>query len=299
VRRAAALLCALAVALAAGGCGGGNDEEATSLLKRGFATDVETGVMALDAELELEGVEQLDGPLKLRLEGPFRAAGGPTEMPDLDLDFRASGAGQEFTGRVVLTRENAWVEYGGTTYQVGEALWARALAALAQQQEPGAPETLAEAGIDPLDWVEEAETGGEETVDGTQATEITAKIDVESMLRDFNRIPGATRERLSESTLRDAEDVLQDLEIEALVGEDDIWRRISARTEFDIPENERDAVGGLEGGRVELHVQLAQPNEPVEIEGLSQARPIDELLRALQIPPELFLGPGFAQPSPN
>ena len=297
MRRAVALIAALA--LAAGGCGKGNDEEAASLLKRGLATDVETGLMALDAELELEGLGQLDGPLRLRVEGPFRAAGGPTEMPDLDVDFRASGAGQEFTGRVVLTRENAWVEFRGATYEVGEELWARARAALAQQQDPGAPETLAEAGIDPLEWVEEAETGGEETVDETQATEVTAKLDVESMLRDFNGIPGATQGRLPESTLRDAKDVVEDVELEALIGEDDIWRRISAETDFEVPEAERDSTGGLEGGRVELHIQLAQPNEPVEIEGPGRGRPIDELLRQLGIPPELLLGPGFAQPSPN
>jgi hypothetical protein len=37
----------------------------------------------------------------------------------------------------------------------------------------------------------------------------------------------------------------------------------------------------------------------VEIEGPAEARPIEELLRQLGIPPELLLGPGFAQPSPG
>jgi hypothetical protein len=44
---------------------------------------------------------------------------------------------------------------------------------------------------------------------------------------------------------------------------------------------------------------LDDPNEPVEIEGPAEARPIDELLRSLGVPPELLLGPGFAQPAPG
>ena len=299
LRRLTPLLLLLALIAGCGDSGGSSSgQSASEVLKKAGTQTAKSADVKLELEASVKGGEGFDGPAKFSLEGPYRSNGAKT-LPDLDWKLHAEGDGQKFDARLITTRDNAWVEYGGTTYQVGEALWARALAALAQQEEPGAPETLAEAGIDPLEWVEEAETGGEETVDETQATEVTAKLDVESMLRDFTRIPGATRRRLPEGTLRDAEDVVEDVELEALIGEDDIWRRISAETEFDIPEDERDALGGLEGGRVELHVQLAQPNEPVEIEGPSQARPIDELLRALQIPPELFLGPGFAQPSPN
>jgi hypothetical protein len=82
--RRAALIAALALA----GCGGdGSDAEtATRLLERGFAADVETGVIALEAELELEG-GTLEGPFRLELEGPFRMAADSTDVADLDLEF--------------------------------------------------------------------------------------------------------------------------------------------------------------------------------------------------------------------
>ena len=297
MRRAAAVLLA-AAALVCAGCGGGNEEEAADLLERGFATDVEAGVMAHDAEVELDGIEQLDGPLRLRLDGPFRAAGSPTEMPDLDMTFRATGAGQEFTGRVTVTRENAWVEFRGATYEVGGELWARALAALEEPQ-PGAPETFEEAGVDPLDWVDGAETDGDEEVAGAPTTKVTGELDVESMLGDFNELITDPESRIPEGAIGEIEDVVDDVEFGAWIGEDDIWRRISAETDFEVPEDEREAAGGLEGGRVELDVQLAEPNEPVDIEGPAGARPIDELLRQLGIPPELLLGPGFATPQPG
>jgi hypothetical protein len=298
VRRAASLLLA-ALALAAAGCGGdgggaGNDEEATDLLERGFATDVDTGVLALDAEVELRGVDRLDGPLRLKLDGPFRAAGSPTEMPDADMDVRASGAGQDFEGRVVLTRENAWIEFRGVTYEVGEELWARALEAL-EEQDQGGPRSFREAGVDPLDWLDGVETEGDEDVAGVPTTKVTGSLDVEQMLRDFNRLSTDPGAQIPEN----ADEFVGDVDFEAWIGEDGIWRRITAETEFNVPEEERDSVGGLEGGRVSLEVELDEPNEPVEIEGPSEARPIDELLRRLGIPPQLLLGPGFAVPTPG
>jgi hypothetical protein len=160
-----AALALLAVALvAAGGCGddGAKSESATRLLERGFATDVDTGVLSLEAELELEG-GAAEGPFRLELEGPFRAADSPTQLPDLDLTFRADGAGREYEGRAILTRKNAWVEFQGETYEAGEELWAQARDAF-EEGGRGEPQTFADAGVDPLDWVTDLEESGEEDV---------------------------------------------------------------------------------------------------------------------------------------
>jgi hypothetical protein len=291
--RRAALIALLALA----GCGGGNDEEASGLLERGFSTDVRSGVATVDAELELDGIEGFEGPLRLTLDGPFEVAGGdPTDLPNLDMDFHASGAGQAFAGRVVLTRENAWVEYGGSTYEVGEELWAQLRETL-DEQSRGQPETFAEAGLDPLDWVDGAKVEGEERVSGVRATKVRGTLDVEAFLRDSNEL--SRGQRVPESTLRDVEDVIDDVEFEAWIGADDIWRRVATEAVFEVPEEERDSVGGLEGGRLSLEVELDDPNEPVAIDEPPDARPLEELLRRLGVPPEALLGPGFAQPAPG
>jgi hypothetical protein len=291
VRRAALL-----VVLALAGCGGGgNDEEASGLLERGFSTDVDTGVLTLDAEVEVEG-GPVEGPFRLELDGPFRAADSPTQLPDLDMAFRASGAGREYEGRAILTRQNAWVEYGGVTYEVGEQLWMGLRAAL-EEQSRGEPETFAEAGVDPLDWVEDAEESGDEEVGGTMTTKVTGRLDAEEMLRDFERLPGG--QPIPESALDQVDDVLDDIEFQAWIGEDGIWRRLSVDTEFRIPEEERESAGGVESVSVSMEVRLDDPNEPVEIEGPAGGRPLEELLRRLGVPPEALLGPGFAQPAPG
>ena len=152
MRRPALALLAAAL-LVAGGCGGdATDESASRLLQRGFATDVGTRILRLDATVELEG-GPVEGAFQLELEGPFRSS-GPTELPEADMEFRASGAGQGYEGRAILTRANAWVEFRGETYEVGEELWARAREPLRAREEQ--PETLLEAGVDPMDWLRAA-----------------------------------------------------------------------------------------------------------------------------------------------
>jgi hypothetical protein len=288
---------ALVAALALAGCGStGNDEEAADLLERGFSTDVRSGVVSMDAELELEGVDQFDEPLRLELEGPVGSV-SPTRMPDLDMEFRASGLGQSYEGRVVLTRRNAWVILGDETYEVGEEAWGNVLETLESAEE--GPTTFAEAGADPLGWVEDAETDGNEQVGGVSTAKVTGRLDVEDILRDLNKFIAEPDERIPTDAINELSEYLGDVDFEAWVGRDGIWRRVTSEVEFEVPEEQRDRVGGLEGGRMEVEMELDDPNEPVEIEGPAHGRPIDELLRELGIPPELLLGPGFAQPAPG
>jgi hypothetical protein len=128
-------------------------------------------------------------------------------------------------------------------------------------------------------------------------TKVTGRLDPEEMLRDFERLPGG--QPTPEDTLDQVDDVLDDIEFEAWIGEDDIWRRLSADTEFRIPEEERESAGRVESVSVSMEVRLDDPGEPVEIEGPAGGRPLEELLRRLGVPPEALLGPGFAQPAPG
>jgi hypothetical protein len=298
VRRAAAALLA-AVALVACGSDGGEDSDpaARDLLERGFATDVESGLLSMEVEIELEGAAPVEGDFQLELEGPFRGTGGPTELPDLDIEFSASGVGQGVAGRAIVTRENAWIEYEGDTYEVGEELWQRALESLEAQRDE--PETFADLGIDPLDWVDGLETGGKEQVGGVTATQVTGRLDVGHVLRDLNKFETDPDDRIPDGALDSFESAVRNVEFEAWIGADGIWRRLESEAEFHVPDEDRDAVGGLESGRVSLEVELEEPNEPVDIEAPAEARDISELLRRLGIPPQLLFGPGFAVPTPG
>jgi hypothetical protein len=289
VRRAA-----LVALLALAGCGGGSDEDAADLIDRGFSTDVRSGVFSAGGELRLSGLGALAGPLRFDLEGPFEV-GSSTTLPVLDLEVRASGMGQDFAGRLVTTRENGWVEYAGTTYEAGETLWAELRRAIEAQG--GEPTTFGEMGLHPRRWLDDLETEGDEEVAGVDTTKVTGTLDLSVLLPEANRLSPETQ--LPPSTLRQVDDAFDEVRFEAWIGEDDIWRRVSVEAEFEIPEELRDSAGGLSGGRLSFEMGLEDPNEPVEVKGLGDGRPLDELLRRLGIPPEAVLGPGFAQPAPG
>ncbi len=294
-RRLVLLLVAVAAgATACGGDEGGGAKDADALLTRGFSTDVDTGRLTMEMELTVEGVASAGGPFRLELSGPFRSHGA-TEMPDVDMDVSASGQGVSFDGALVLLPENAWVEFGGETYEVGEKLWSRAQDSLNRQ---GGPETFGDAGVDPLRWVEDAQTGDSEEVSGTEATQVTGELDVSAMLRDFNRL-SPDSSALPRETLDQVDDAIGPVAFEAWIGDDDIWRRITSETSFTVPEDQRQGAGGLEGGKVSLDMTLQAPNESVTIESPGAGRPISELLRALGVPPEALLGPGFELPEPG
>jgi hypothetical protein len=290
VRRAA-----LIAVVALSGCGGGGSpEEARDLIDRGFATDVRSGLFSASAEVHLSGLGALAGPLRFSVEGPFEG-GSSTTLPAMDVEVRVSGMGQKFAGRLVMTRENGWVEYDGTTYEAGETLWAE-LRRMIETQGSG-PMTLAEMGLHPHRWLDDLETEGDEEVAGDETTKLTGTIDLGVLLREANRL--SPDGPLPPGTLRQVDDAFDEVRFEAWIGDDDIWRRVSVETEFEIPEALRDSAEGVSGGRLSLEMALQDPNEPAEIEGLGDGRPVDELLRRLGIPPEALLGPGFAQPTPG
>lgn len=291
------LLVLAALTLVAAGCGGdegGGAQEADQLLQRGFSTDVDSGEISMEMELQLEGLEGADGTFRLELSGPFRSR-GPTKLPDADLDFSASGQGVNLEGGVVILPENAWIEFGGETYEVGEELWSRAQGTL---NSDGGPETFSDAKVKPLDWVEGAETSEGEQISGTETTKVTGRLDVAAMLGDFSRLSPDSA-AIPRETLGQVDEAIGPVTFEAWIGDDDIWRRVSSRTNFTVPEGRRPSTGGLSGGRVSLEMTLDAPNEEVAIESPGEGRPITELLRALGIAPEALLGPGFEVPEPG
>jgi hypothetical protein len=281
VKRCLLLLLIAVAALVTVSCGGdeGEGRSANALLKRGFSTDVETGEIKVEMELELEGGEQ-DQKFSLMLSGPFRSR-GPTKLPDADLKYKVSGAGLNFEGRFVMLPENAWLEFGGV-YEVGEDLWADIRQSLDQV---GEPETFRDANVNPLDWIKGAETSEGEEVSGTETTRVTGELDLAAMLRDYNQLAPSS-EVVPQATLDQIDEAIDPVTFEAWIGDDDIWRRISSKTAFTIPEEQQGA-GIPEGGRVSLDMTLDAPNEDMTIEGLGEGQPISELLSNLGIPLEL------------
>ena len=130
------LLLALALVvptLALAACGGdeaGTDESAQQLINQTFSGEkkVDSGKLNLDLSAKLEATgaaaAQLEGPISLKLTGPFQSQ-GEDKLPEVDFDMTISAGGQKFTAGAVTTDDEAFITYQGTNYKIPQAQFER------------------------------------------------------------------------------------------------------------------------------------------------------------------------------
>lgn len=286
-------LCAMSLAgLALAGCGGGDgdDEGVRALLEDAFSRPIPSAVVTVDIEVKVEGIDQLREPLRLQLGGPYRS-GGEGRIPAFDWDVSFAGGGQTITGGLLSTSDNVYVNFQGTDYELGEASVRRFNQDLAEAAREGEGRSLAQFGIDPSNWLREAEDAGEERVAGVETTHVRAEVDVRRLLDDLNAlidraggaVPGSgPPPKLTDEQQAQVEEIVGAPTLHVYVGrEDRVVRRLSATLELDVPAESRPRIGGIEGGTIDFSVEFANVGAPVEITEPSRARPIDELTSQL------------------
>jgi hypothetical protein len=295
VRRfAAALLPALLTGALLAGCGGGDDTESvTDLLDRAFEASIGSADVTLDIEVELEGVDELEDPIQIALTGPYET-GEEGTIPRVDWDITVSAQNQSFNASLTSTGDRAFIGFQGTEYEVGQETVEALNRQLAASAEAEGERELSDFGVSAREWVVDAEEDGDEEVAGVETTHVSGKLDVTRVLEDLNKVVeeaaklGGQLGQPAPPTLTDdqkdqIEEVVDDPEFDAYVGnDDDILRRLSADLEFDVPEDSREQVGGLEGGRISFSIEFADVGSAQSIEAPEGARPISELTQQLQ-----------------
>ena len=299
----AVLLLAL-FALILGACGGSDDEggtsassddDVTSLLEKTFTGEkqMDSGKLAMSFTLEAqgEGSEQLQGPVKVSLEGPFDAT-DQESMPKFALEASLQGAGQNLQAGATSTGDKGFVSFQGTQYAVSDAVFSQFATQYQQarkqaerQEQQG--QSLATLGLDPRKWLVDPQNAGEAEVGDTETIKITAGIDVDKLLDDANTALesaaslGAVQgqqlpERLTEEQKRQASKAIKDPRIEIYTGaEDKIMRRLVLTLGL-VDEGS----GG--SGTIAFDVAVTDLNEPQEIAEPENAQPFERLAAQLQ-----------------
>ena len=193
-------LVAVLAALVVAGCGGGDsgssaseDTSVDELLDKTFSGDkkVDSGKLDLSLKLDVQGgSSQLQGPISLRLSGPFQTQ-GKGKLPQFDVDAAFEGAGQSLNAGLTSTGDKAFVNFQGTDYEVSNEVFQQFKAGYEQAQKQSAnkdnQQSLATLGIDPRRWLTDAENAGEAKVGDTDTIKITGGVDVAKLLDDINR----------------------------------------------------------------------------------------------------------------
>ncbi len=308
-------LCACALVLAACGGDDADDGDAAAILDETFGAgkDVKSGRLDLSFRLDAKGLQNVNGPVGLRLSGPFQSS-GQSQLPQFDFQASLDAGGQQLSAGAVSTGEKGFVKFQDQAYALSDELYEQFKKGYAEQakcsEERGEEGvSFRSLGIDPGAWLKEPQVAGTEDVGGTETTHITATVDVPRLLEDANRILGRTDTRqtdpcadeqpqegeperegsrqLSAEDRKQIADAVKDARVDVWTGEEDrIMRRINVNLRFEVPEASRQRAGGLESGTLRFDLTIGALNEKQDIKTPANARPLEELVQSLggQVP---------------
>ena len=205
-------------------------------------------------------------PVSVGVEGPFESR-GKGKPPLVDWDIDVTGAGQDFSGGIVATEDNAFVKFRGQTYEVGKQLYEQFVRQQEQQSKSG-PQTLEELGVDPSDWVEDAKVSDGESVGGDATRKVAGKVDVAAMIDDIleaaespavrKQLEGTGRSfpEISDEDKEKVVDAIDEASFTVNVDEEDVARKATFSVTFDVPDGV-DA-DGVSGGRLDFDLRAAE-----------------------------------------
>jgi hypothetical protein len=294
--RPVVLLALLAsLALVVGACGG-SDEKVTSstnvndLLTQTFtgSKQVKSGTLDLTLKLEAKGgSSQLDGPITIRLAGPFQTQGSG-KLPKFKLDAAFEGAGQSIKAGATSTGEKGYLSFQGTDYVVEDQVFQQFKAGFEQSQKKssGANQSFASLGMDPRKWLTDPKNDREAKVGDDDTIKNSGGIDVSKLLDDVNNAlakasslglqgSGQVPEKLSADQKRQVTEAVKDPRVEIYTGkEDTILRRMVVDFGVD------DKASGTTGN-VTFVVSITNLNEDQDIAEPADAKPFSDLLGQL------------------
>ena len=197
----------------------------------------------------------------LEISGAFER-GAANDLPEVELTVEGTAPGQSFEGGFVAVDDAAYFTQGEKAWRVPDQVWTPLVQATASGQGPSLQNLPVK--LEPQRWVTGAKVEGTETLDGVEATHVSASVDAARVLRDIDTSFPSVELPNSAEIARG----VKSAELDAWVGtEDRIVRRLAV---------EVDAVIGGERGVLALDVRLTDVNQPQEIKApadVSAGRP--------------------------
>jgi hypothetical protein len=272
-------------------CGGEDDKASVEdLLDRAFSGEIRSADLKVDAEIALKGL--LKDPIKIEAEGPFRTNEGKLPSADIELRVGTGGGGQTITSGVLTTGDRVFLKFQDVYYEQPARQVRETNRTIAKNSRKGG-RPLRELGLNPRSWLAEAKDEGDAEVAGVDTDHVSGTLDVERLMRNLNQfvrrsasaLGGGGEEaapRLTGADIRELTRAVKDPSFDVYVGKQDgLIRRVSGRIDFEIPESDREGLGGLKGGSIVFSVELRDVNGDQQIEAPARSRPLSKLIKSL------------------
>lgn len=298
--RISALFFAVLAALVLASCGGGDKGtgSAQDILKEAFGPDkpIKSGRLDVGLKLDLSGTGGLNGPVDIKLRGPF-TSNGAQKLPTFDFDATLAGSGTTFTAGAISTPTGGFVKFQGQQFDIGKDLYERFRKGYEQAAKDSGTSgkasnpSLKSLGIDPLRWLGQAKKAGSEQVGGVDTDHVSATVDVPKLLVDIDQLlkkagqlgvkNAQVPQGLSAAERKQVQDAVKASTFDVWAGKKDgTLRRLRVSVTFDAPASAAKS-SGLDKGTIVLDVKLNALNEKQTIKAPANARPLSDLTSQL------------------
>jgi hypothetical protein len=288
VPRIALLALLVAAALAAPACGGGESSETSAKEELSAVKPLPSAQVSVAARIFFDDAPPSVGDkLELTLDGPLRN-NGPDKLPSLDWKLAFSGLATRLESRLVSTGDNFFINLGGQDFEAGRA----AVQRLTDQARAAKQKGLAQVGLNPLAAIREVNRAGDREFDGETLSVYKGSIDLDGVMDQVERLSrglptaGAAQTlpqgRLTPQQRGQVKRMFGSPRFEVGVADDDTVRQLVVASKFTTPPANREAAGGITGGRIEYRVEYTAVGEKTTITPPTDAQPIGDFARELQ-----------------
>jgi len=280
------LIALLSVTALAGCGGGGGNANVDSILKDTFGSNssVKSGRLNLAVDADVKGVKNLNGPVSIKLTGPFQSS-GKGKLPKFDFTLSLGSTGSTITAGAVSTGDKGFLKFQNQAYSVPDQLFSQFQKGYSQAQAKSGSKdkgtSFATLGIDPRAWLKDPKKVADADVGGTSTYHVTAGIDVPKLLDDLDKLLGKAGSlganagknvpgRLTPQQRQKIQDAVTSATVDVYSGKDDkLLRKLAVN-----------AI--LKTGKVAFVLELDDLNGDQSISVPANAKPLQELLQ--QIP---------------
>jgi hypothetical protein len=283
---ALALICAVALLVAACGSSNSSSSGAQALLNQTFSGPhtVRSGVLGFSLSLTPSGSRTITTPITLAVGGPFQSRGAG-KLPASKLNLSIDALGHHGQLGIVSTGSGGYLTLDGAAYKLPAADFQKLASSFSSAASGSGTGGLSKLGINPLHWLTQPTIVGSESVGGASTTHIRANVNVEALLGDLQRFlqkaastgatgSGSLPTTISPATRQRIASAVRNATVDVWTGSDDkTLRKLSVSLDVPVTGQLSTLLGGLSAAAINLTLQYADLNQPQTITAPTHLRP--------------------------
>jgi hypothetical protein len=273
VRRTVAAAVVAGVAAAAG-CGGGGGDAGPVLSDTAAKLGaIRSGDLSLSLHVDPHGSGSAFG---FEVNGPFSLA-KKGSLPVADLQYTQIANGQQGTARLISTGSKAYVQVGGTVYELPAEQTAELRNATGDLRSSGG---LAQ--LDIGDWIKDPKLSDGGEVGGADTKHVQAGLNTAAAVDDLlslSRGFGSSLPTLDAKSRKKLADATKSASLDLYTGaKDHLLRKLDIDADFglSVPDSLASALGTMVGAKVSFELGISRPNSTVHVSTPAHALPASE-----------------------